>query len=282
MDRQTRSDLHRLAESQRGLFSAAQAAQLGVSYSSLSRSVSQRQLRRVRRGVYALPGRHPSRWEEMIAAALIAGPSSVISHTTAASAHGLFCAPSVPIGVELTVPRSFSSRLAGVRLHRRHFPGLEDIETRYGVQLTTATRTLVDMAPRLDPHLLERTVDEGMLARLWRTDDILACVARAPANLAQRRELRRLLGLRAEGPEADTHLELRAFRALAPLRPFEAHHLVNVAGCVRATTPAVVGSRPADGWQARLRGQRFSPRWAAQGQEDAAPPPPSPRPTWLP
>jgi very-short-patch-repair endonuclease len=230
MDRQTRTDLHRLAESQRGLFSAAQAARLGISYSSLSRFVHQHHMRRVRRGVYALPGRNPSRWEEMIAAALIGGPESVISHSTAASAHGLFCAAPVPSGVELTVPRSFSGRLAGVRLHRRDFPGPEDLETRYGVQLTTATRTLVDMAPRLERRLLERTLDEGMLQRLWTADDIMACVSRAPANLAHRRELRRLLGLRAEEPEADTHLELRAFRAMAPLGPFETHYLVTVAG----------------------------------------------------
>ena len=96
MEREIRNQLRRLAAKPAGLFSAAQAAQLGVSYNWLSRAVSQGHLRRSRHGVYVIAGTPASRWEPMVAAALSAGPEAVVSHSTAASAHRLLCAGPIP------------------------------------------------------------------------------------------------------------------------------------------------------------------------------------------
>jgi hypothetical protein len=56
MGQDTRSALFRLAESQCGLFSAAQAASIGISHAELFRAVRQAHLRRPRSGVYAICG----------------------------------------------------------------------------------------------------------------------------------------------------------------------------------------------------------------------------------
>jgi predicted transcriptional regulator of viral defense system len=78
VDKTARLALGRIAASQRGLFSAAQASTIGVSNRQLVRAESSGALRRVRRGVYAMAGIDPSPWEQIVAAALAAGPDAVV------------------------------------------------------------------------------------------------------------------------------------------------------------------------------------------------------------
>lgn len=164
----------------------------------------------------------------MISAALAAGPSAVISHASAASAHGLhFCRPA-PATLELTVPAGSYRQIGGVTLHRRQPLPKEDIITKHGVLVTSPARTLVDMAGRLKAPLLERTLDEGIIEHLWAPSDVAQALERAPLNSSARRVLGRLLDLRLEGPNADSVLERRAFAALAVLPPFTIHFVVRV------------------------------------------------------
>lgn len=228
MERDTRNQLRRLAESQRGLFSAAQAAQLGVSHAALCRAASAGYLRRSRHGVYAMGGLPVSRWEPMVAAALSAGPQSVISHSTAASAHRLYGANPIPSVIELTVPPTVRRRLDNVIVHRRR-PLVEgEWVTKYGARMTSAARTLVDLAGRLELPVLERTLDEGLLQRALALTDVRRSLDGAPANLAGRGALEDLLALRMEGPTADSALEIKVFHVLRELAPFEAHYQVDI------------------------------------------------------
>ncbi|MGA3221952.1 MAG: type IV toxin-antitoxin system AbiEi family antitoxin domain-containing protein, partial [Acidimicrobiales bacterium] len=87
MDLEARTALRRIAENQRGLFSAAQAVQLGIEHHQLAWAARHGYLRRVRRGVYAVRGAPRSHWEDLVAAALAAGPGAAISHTSAAAVH---------------------------------------------------------------------------------------------------------------------------------------------------------------------------------------------------
>lgn len=228
MDRETRNELHRLAQSQRSLFSAAQALELGISYDWLARAAADGYLRRPRRGVYAIAARPPSRWEPMLAAALAVGPEAVISHSSAASAHRLACATPVPALLELTVPMTQRNHPSGVQVHRSRGIAPADLMIKHGVLITTPARTLVDLAGRLEDKLLAHTVDEGMLAKIWRAVDLSESLSRAPANQPGRQALTRLLGLRMERPSADSFLEVQAFEALRPLLPFQVHYPVTV------------------------------------------------------
>lgn len=76
-----------MALGQKGLFLAAQARSIGASYAQLARAEASGEVRRVSRGVYAFGGAAPSRWEALMAVALVAGPGAVVSHSSAAAVH---------------------------------------------------------------------------------------------------------------------------------------------------------------------------------------------------
>ena len=239
--REGTGELWRIAEGQRGLFSAAQAAQLGIDHRQLFRAAQQGRLRRARSGVYAVAGVPPSAWEDLLAAALAAGPAAAISHGSAAAVHRLYCAASgLP---ELTVTSASQRRLAAVVTHRRLALPPEDVARAYGVLVTSPARTLLDMAGRLTPVVLERTLDEGLIGRRWRVDDLVACMGRSSPNAPGRARLARLLELRHEAPSADSALEAAVFAALSPLAPFRTHYVTDVGGAVYVLDVAWPGPR---------------------------------------
>jgi Transcriptional regulator, AbiEi antitoxin len=253
MNRDTRLALHQLAQAQKGLFSAAQAARLSIDYDALRRGVIGGYLRRARPGVYAISGGRPSRWEPMVAAALSVGPEAVISHSTAACTHRLWCAPPVPAVIELTVPRGSGVELSDVVVHRRRDLSALDVIDRHGVKVTSAARTLLDVAGALTLPVLERTLDEGLLARLWSADEIADCIARSPVNAAGRGRLVGLLEERADQPTADSVLESKAYLALRPLEPYEPHYVVTVG----RSTYVLDAAWPAQRVAAEVVGRRY-------------------------
>jgi hypothetical protein len=208
------------------LFSAAQAAQVGIGHHQLSWAARHGYLRRVRYGVYAVRGVPLSAWEDIVAAALAAGPGAAISHSSAAAVHRLYCAAPGP--PELTLSSASQRRLGAVVTHRRVKLPPEDVVEIYGVLVTSPARTLVDLAGRLTPVVLERTLDEGLIERRWQITDLVACLARSSPNVPGRARLERLVDRRRETPSADSALEALAFEALGPLAPFRTHFVTTV------------------------------------------------------
>ncbi|HXR23270.1 MAG TPA: hypothetical protein VN786_12000, partial [Acidimicrobiales bacterium] len=141
-----------------------------------------------------------------------AGPDAVVSHASAAAMHGFEYG--LLGAVELTLPRQGRSRPPGVTVHRSTDLADEDIVERNGVLVTSVHRTLVDLAGRLGPAVTEKLLDEGLIERRWTAEQLQDCLCRARQNVAGRAELRELLAVRAEGPDADSVLESRVFRAL--------------------------------------------------------------------
>jgi hypothetical protein len=230
VDKTARLALGRIATSQRGLFSVAQAREVGVSNAQLLRAEASSALSRVRRGVYAMAGLALSPREQIVAAALAAGPDAVVSHASAAAVHRFEYGP---LGaIELTLPRQGHSRPPGVTVHRSTDLSEEDIIERYGVLVTSAPRTLADLAGRLGPVVTEKLLDEGVIERRWTVEQVQDCLHRSRSNVPGRAQLRNLLALRAEGPNADSVLESRVFRALGPLMPFEVHFSTMLGGRV--------------------------------------------------
>jgi very-short-patch-repair endonuclease len=226
MDKSTRAALGEVAAHQRGLFSVTQAKQIGVTNAQLLRAEAAGHLRRLRRGVYALVGVPPSRWDDIVGAALAAGAGAVVSHASAAAVHRFEYGGTGP--VELTIQRSSYVRPRGVVVHRVADLGPEDVVTERGVLVTSPSRTLVDLSGRLGPVLTEKLVDEGLIARRWTSVQLQECLHRARTNLAGRDFLERLLRQRGGDPNADSVLEAKAFRALGALRPFEVHFAVAI------------------------------------------------------
>lgn len=230
MNKATRAALGDFAANQRGLFSVMQAKHVGVSNAQLLRAEAAGQLRRVRRGVYATPGIPPSPWEQIVSATLAAGPDAVVSHASAAAVHRFEYGGSG--AVEITVRRGRRVRPCDVVVHRVIDLTAADVVKTRGVLVTSPSRTLVDLAGRLGPELSEKLLDEGLIARRWTVVQLLECLYRARDNAPGRDFLERLLRARGGDASADSVLEARAFRALAPLRPFEVHFTVGIAASV--------------------------------------------------
>lgn len=234
VDKATRQSLYGIAAKQRGLFSTAQARCAGLAYHDLVRAESIGQLRRVRRGVYAVEGAPRSQWDDIMAAALAAGPSAVVSHGSAAAVHRFeFGGNSEQ--VELTLPRVASdarSRPLGVTVHRSRDLGPLDMAVKNGVLVTSPARTLVDLTARLGVPLTERLLDEGIIGRRWSAQQVQDSLERTRPNLPGRAELERLLAFRLEAPLADSIFEARAYRALEPLKPYRAHYQIQLDDCI--------------------------------------------------
>lgn len=213
-------------------------------------------LRVVRPGVYAIAGRAPSKWEQAVAVGLICGPGAALSHGTAAGIHRLpgLLAPTRP---EISVPAPRHPQLSGAVVHRVVQLDQLDIEQRSGVGVTTPQRTLVDLAPRLRPDLLGRIIDEGTIARRWTVASLLACTDRlsGPGRNGIR-TIRPLLADRADEPRAESMLELRMIRILAPYAPFETQYELVLDGKLLRLDIAWPWWRVAaevDGWGVRGR-----------------------------
>ena len=247
-----------LAETQRGLVTWSQLV-AGITSKLLARLLAEGWLRRVRTGVYAVAGRRPSRWEDAVAVGLLAGPNSALSHGTAAAVHRFsnLIAPPVP---EISVLRPRQARLRGATVHRVANLDTRDVVKRSGVSVTTPARTVVDLAARLHPELLEKIIDEGSIGRVWSPAELLACAERtAPQGRPGSRVLRDVLGPRLHEPRADSMLERRMIRVLAPYAPFETQFQLVLDGeliILDIAWPWWQVGAEVDGWSVRGRSRR--------------------------
>jgi len=219
--------LLQLAQQQHSVVVERQVRECGISSKVMNGLIADGWFRRVCPGAFAVAGRTPSRWEDAVAVGLLAGPGAVLSHGTAAAIHGLpgLIAPKVP---ELTVANPRHPRPPGAVVHRVDHIDPCDIEIRRGLQVTTPERTVIDLASQLDGPLLARILDEGSIAGLWTSEDVMACAERVGTKGRRGSvTLRTLLAERGHEPQADNMLELRMIRVLAPYAPFETQfHLV--------------------------------------------------------
>jgi len=97
-----------------------------------------------------------------MAAVLAAGPTAVLSHTSAAALHGL-----VPIGsgpTHVTSPARRTRGQPGIRHHRVSLPS-DETGTRDRIPVTEPMRTLVDLATIIGPGPLQRAADLAGLSR---------------------------------------------------------------------------------------------------------------------
>jgi len=134
--------LYQVAESQGGYFSTRQAREAGFSKALLSHHVKRGRFLRIRRGVYRLTEFPEAPHADLIIAWLSAGANAVVSHESALVLYGL--TDLMPAEIHLTVPRTASRRLPGVRFHTARLEGKE-VTHRQGLPVTTLPRTIVDL-----------------------------------------------------------------------------------------------------------------------------------------
>jgi hypothetical protein len=190
----------RIASRQLAMVTSTQLDEIGFGRGTREKWLATGQLKRMRRGVYMLPGVAPTWDASVLAAVLAAGPQAVVSHLTAAHLWQLFDGPppeTVRPCIHITAP--WRHHLAGVKLHRRRLDDRE--QTRYrSIPVTTPARTLFDLATMLDADQLGRCVDEALRRRLLTVSELGRLLQQhAGAGRRRLRPLRAVLAQRLAG-----------------------------------------------------------------------------------
>jgi hypothetical protein len=159
------------AAQQHGVVARPQLAEIGLRKGGIERRVEAGWLHQVHRGVYAVG--HPGltqhgRW---IAAVLVAGPGAVLSHGAVAALWKLRPGAAAP---EVIAARS-KSRRRGVRVHHAVL-ALSETTTHDGIAVTTAARTLIDLAAVVEPNDLRRALRQADYLKLATADDVAALI----------------------------------------------------------------------------------------------------------
>jgi very-short-patch-repair endonuclease len=155
----TEATLHRLASAQHALVTTRQLRELGLTFEAIGRKVEHRQLERVHRGVYRIPGSVHTFEQTVLAACWAHGGTSAASHRCAAQLWDLDLWGCIDV-VELTTTSTRSHRLPGVAVHRSVDLSDEQIVSRHGVPVTSPLRLLVDLGAVVPPGSVSDALDD--------------------------------------------------------------------------------------------------------------------------
>ncbi len=161
------------AYQQGGYFNAAQARAHAVSRQLLEHHVRRGRFERVRRGLYRIQGYPTAQHDDMREAWMtVAGTGALLSHESALALLDL--SDNIPDTVHLLVARKHRGlrRPPGGILHTH--PDSEAIPTvwRDGLPLTAPARTLLDVAPRLQPEQLSMAITQALRRGLLTTGQL--------------------------------------------------------------------------------------------------------------
>jgi hypothetical protein len=128
----------------------------------------------VHEGVYLLC-HAPLRGEQRWLAACLTAPVTLLADASAAACWGFHRDPRVVSAVR---PGSGGPRLLdGLRVRRAHLPG-DDVDWVGPIPLTSAERTLIDLAPHLPLYQLGRAVREAIRLKRVTASSLLAALLR--------------------------------------------------------------------------------------------------------
>jgi predicted transcriptional regulator of viral defense system len=167
------------AYQQGGYFNAAQARAHAVSRQLLEHHVRRRRFERVRRGLYRVQGYPTAEHDDMREAWMtVNATGALLSHESALALLDL--SDSIPDAVHLLVARKHRGlrRPTSVVLHTH--PDSEVIPTvwRDGLPLTAPARTLLDIAPLLQPEQFSMAITQALRRGLLTTGQLQEEAAR--------------------------------------------------------------------------------------------------------
>lgn len=200
-----------LATRQHGVVSRTQLLSAGFSRHRIDSRIASGHLHIVHRGVYRVGNKAPARLAREMAAVLACGPGAVISNRSAARMWQ-FAPPDPDAAVDVTVPRRRAPSHPGIQAHRTTRLKDRDITAIERIPVTTAARTILDLAALLPLHLLERVVAEAQVRRRVNRRGLDDQVERNPRRPGTR-ALRALLELE-RGPAITRSEAERQFLAL--------------------------------------------------------------------
>lgn len=182
--RETARVLFSKALEQGGYFTAKQAKEAGYDYSHLDYHVSSGNFERVEHGLYRIRSLPPGEHDDLVRLTFWSRnrqdePQAVVSDESALVVHDL--SELLPGKIHLTVPLKFRKEpLAGCILHKATLTPT-DIEDRAGFRVTTALRTLLDVAANGVPQeQLEKAVAEALTRGLVRKSKLMEAAKTSP------------------------------------------------------------------------------------------------------
>jgi very-short-patch-repair endonuclease len=165
------------ASTRYGLFTTAEALEMGATKDVIRHRVASGRWVRLQRGVFCIGGTPASWRRSLLAAVLAAGPGSGASHLAAGA---LWRLPDCPEdAIEVSVLRRRRIRQADFLIHRPRELTTADLTVVDAIPVTTPPRTLIDLAGIVSAEVLEEALDDALRRRLvtiawlrWRIDEL--------------------------------------------------------------------------------------------------------------
>src|SRR5215207_7541282 len=146
----------RAAARQHGVLSVDELRACGLTIKAIAVRVRNGRLHGLHKGVYAVGHANPTRDGWLFAAVKACGAGAVLSHWAAAVLHGIIeWEDRLPDVLVLGGSRPAHPRING---HRTSYLPREHVTTVRGIPVTTAERTLLDLASAVPPPRLRRAV----------------------------------------------------------------------------------------------------------------------------
>jgi hypothetical protein len=187
--------LRELATRQHGVVAIWQLLGLGFSRRWIDHRLAIDRLHPVHRGVYAVGTLPLSPLGRCMAAALAGGDGSAVGFGAAAWLWDL--AETLPQTIDVYAPARRRPQ-RGLSFHENLPP--DEATTHESIPVTIPSRTLLDLAPRTEPHRLERMLERSEGAGLGSTLTLAALLDRYPRRPGTPR-IRQILQLRSDyGP----------------------------------------------------------------------------------
>jgi hypothetical protein len=203
-----------MAGRQHGAITLGQARQAGLSDRQVRGLVARGVWERSARGLFTVVG-SPDTPDRAVAVAFlaVAAAGGVVSHLSAAAAHGLAAHPRQP---HVTVPPAASAASRVATVHRSTVP-MVDRAHRGPLVVTSMSRTLLDCAAMLDGPALEGLVDAAFCRRLATCASVNAAAGRLGRGRPGTELARRAVEVWSSRISPGSPAELRALRLLAEL-----------------------------------------------------------------
>lgn len=163
--------IEQVASKQGGIITRQQALNAGLTEWALRKAVQAGRFESLRPGVLRWPGSPRDEKQRLWAAHLTVGPTSVVSHSSAARLWGLKAIEERRPTV--TVPHRITPRnKLGLTVHRARSLQPTDIGTVDGLPVTLPARTMVDLAGETGKARLAAALDEAHYEKVVRYNEV--------------------------------------------------------------------------------------------------------------
>jgi very-short-patch-repair endonuclease len=181
-----------LAARQYGVVTRRQLREAGLSEHAIDNLVKRGHLRAIHRGVYRVGPLVAVRAREM-AAVLASGADACVSHQSAAVLWELLSPGSAPAAIAVIVRGRHRPVRPGIASHREPTLRADEVTHLEGIPITTAARTVLDLAGLTSSRQLERALARCKRKHPTAWDALPELLRRHPRHVGSRR-LRAILG----------------------------------------------------------------------------------------